>query len=167
MKKQFPAVYQVAEVLKLYRPKTTGGGILSVAHGGVGFRLHDGRTFVLHRTPAFDTHISSYEEFKAGQEVTATPISLSGLNDILGRAELIFEQRSKYSIFTNCEHLTNFVLDGVTESEQLKAGMLGLGGGVVLSLTALAKQPTWVKLLATGVCVAGAVHYQKTKQLGY
>ena len=59
----------ITHIYELYRPKATGG-ILSVAHGSVGFETTNDDMIVLHRTPDNHTHLSSYQEFKAGQEVT-------------------------------------------------------------------------------------------------
>lgn len=157
----------IAEVFEIYRRKTASTGIFSVAHAGVGFKLLDGSKWVLHRTPGNNTHISNYEDFLMGETPTIRELIVDDIADIIQRAEAIYGNSTQYSIFKNCEHLKNFVLFGKAESEQLKAGALGLGGGVALSVTALSKQPTWVKILATGICVAGAIHVQKRKQLGY
>lgn len=116
----------VVAVYELYRPKLSGG-VLSVAHNGVSFELTDGSHVVLHRTPENHTHLSSYDEFSAGQNVTFQKIQSSNLSTIIERAQTTLKINSPYGLFNNCEHLAGFVLRGEATSDQLKSALIGSG----------------------------------------
>jgi hypothetical protein len=120
---------------------------------------------VLHRTPDHNTHISSYESFAAGQDVTITSHENIDLNLVTQRAKAIHRQDATYGVFKNCEHLSNFVLYGTAESEQLKTVLLGLGASSLLAAS-LKNQPGWVKAAVIVGGTAAAVALAKKKKIG-
>ena len=153
------------QIRVLHRPKV-GGGILSVAHAAVEFIYANGENLVLHRTPDNHTHVSSYEEFAAGQEVTAKVVDPQNIDELMQRANFTLAQGKSYSaLFDNCEHLKSFVLFGKAESEQLKSAVIGAGLGYLFSETVLKNQPWWVKLLTVTGITAGALHLEKKSKL--
>jgi len=153
------------QIRVLHRPKV-GGGILSVAHAAVEFMYANGENHVLHRTPDNHTHVSSYEEFAAGQEVTAKVIDPQNIDELMQRANFTLAQGKSYSaLFDNCEHLKSFVLFGKAESEQLKTALIGIGAGYLLSETALKNQPWWLKLAVTAGLATFSLHLEKKSKL--
>lgn len=161
--KQLPA--NPTQIRTLHRPKV-GGGIFSVAHAAVEFIYADGESHVLHRTPDNHTHVSSYEEFAAGQEVTAKVVDPQNIDALMQRANFTLIKNKQYSpVFSNCEHLKSFVLFGKAESEQLKSAVIGAGLGYLFSETVLKNQPWWIKLLTVTGATAGALHLEKKSKL--
>ncbi|KZZ46656.1 hypothetical protein A3759_00540 [Thalassolituus sp. HI0120] len=153
------------QVRVLHRPKV-GGGILSVAHAAIEFLYANSERYVLHRTPDNNTHISSYKDFAAGQEVTAKVFDPQNIDALMQRANFTLTQGKSYSaLFDNCEHLKSFVLFGETESEQLKSALIGGGGGALLAATLLKDKHWWVKLLAVTGGAAAALHLEKKSKL--
>jgi hypothetical protein len=155
----------ITEIFELYRPKVSGIGLLSVAHAGIGLKKGNGEVIVLHRTPDHNTHISSYESFAAGQDVTINQCKNIDLDLVTQRAEAIHGQGDTYSVFKNCEHLSNFVLHGTAESEQLKAALIGLGISSLIAVS-LKNQSNWVKAAVLVSGTAAAVALAKKKKIG-
>jgi hypothetical protein len=108
----------IIRVYELYRPKVSGG-ILSVAHAGVGFEDQLGNVVVLHRTPGNNTHISRYEEFAAGQKVSIKATFKSNQNTIDRAHQLLINGKSYKALTNNCEHLVDFILGRKITSEQV------------------------------------------------
>lgn len=153
----------ITHVYELYRPKVTGG-ILSVAHGSVGFETTSGDIIVLHRTPDNHTHLSSYQEFKAGQEVTIKSKRTYN-HEITERARQVLTNGKPYRALTNnCEHLVNFVLKGETTSEQVKNTVISAGLGYLLLDTL--EKPTKTKLIGAGIIGLAGFYFSKKKKLG-
>ncbi|MEQ3692778.1 MAG: hypothetical protein ABNH16_05040 [Thalassolituus sp.] len=155
----------IVRIFKLYRPKVSAG-ILSVAHGGVCFEFDTGYTVVLHRTPENLTHLSSLEEFGAGQEVTKVVLPENTYESIMLRANATLQANVSYSVlFSNCEHLLNFVIHGKAESEQLRAAVIGLGVGYLLTNIVLKNQPPLLKGLAIAAGLAITINMAKKSKL--
>jgi hypothetical protein len=149
----------------LYREKI-GGGLVSVAHTGIEFSYHSGESYVLHRTPDNHSHISSPEEFSAGEVVTSKEIVINENFQVIERANLILDKNDTYSpFFNNCEHLQSFVLKGEAKSEQLKSLLIGGGLTYLLCETALKDQPGWVKGLVVLGGGLAALHLEKKSKL--
>jgi nitrite reductase/ring-hydroxylating ferredoxin subunit len=130
----------------------------------VGFEDELGHIVVLHRTPANHTHLSSYKEFAAGQEVTHKSI-ITDINDhYLERALIMLNNNQAYqALSNNCEHLSNFVLYGKVASEQVKGALASAGLGYLL-LTALDK-PAKTKVIGAILLGLGGVLISKSKKL--
>jgi len=154
----------IVAVHELYRPKVSGG-VLSVAHSGVGFEMADGNHVVLHRTPENHTHLSTYEEFRAGQNVTAREIQSNNLPAIVERAQTVIKVNGRYGLFNNCEHLAGFVLRGEATSDQLKTAVIGSGFGYLLAQAVNKDMHPLAKVavvIGTGVL---ALHVEKNSKL--
>lgn len=155
----------IVAVHELYRPKVSGG-VLSVAHSGVGFVMADGNHVVLHRTPENHTHLSTYEEFSAGQNVTSQKIQSSNLIAIVERANVALKKNTSYgALFNNCEHLAGVVLRGEATSDQLKAVVIGSGLGYLLAHAVNKDMPPLAKVALVAASGALALHIEKRSQL--
>lgn len=153
----------VVNIYELYRPKVSGG-ILSVAHAGVGFEESDGNITVLHRTPENGTHISSYQDFSANQIVNKSLVNLAAKQDILIRANYLQANNQGYKPLThNCEHLVNYVLHGKVTSEQVKNSLVT--AGVSYGLLHLVEKPTKQKLVISGLMGLFSLLLTKSKKL--
>lgn len=150
-------------IYKLYRPKVSGG-ILSVAHAGVGFEDVSGNIAVLHRTPDNGTHISSYKDFSANQTVTKTLIKSSPDENIVKRAKYLLSNKREYAALTNnCEHLVSFVLCGRVNSEQVRNSLLA--AGLSYGLLHFSEKTTTTKLLISSAIGLGALLLTKRSKL--
>lgn len=161
--KQLPS--NPIQIRVLHRPKV-GGGILSVAHSGIEFMYASEVRYVLHRTPDNDTHLSSYNDFSAGQKVTSQKVATQNIPELMKRANSALNCDKSYSaVFENCEHLTSFVLYGRMESEQLKYAMIGVALGWIGTQVLFKDKPWWVK----SAIIAGsgflALNIKKTSKL--
>ena len=155
----------VVAVYELYRPKLSGG-VLSVAHNGVGFELTDGNHVVLHRTPENHTHLSSYDEFSAGQNVTSQKIQSGNLSTIVERANAALKKNTAYgALFSNCEHLTGFVLRGEAASDQLKSALIGSGLTYLLAQVVNKDMHPLAKAALVAAGGALALHIEKNSKL--
>jgi len=147
---------------ELYRSKISGG-VLSVAHAGVGFEDYLGNKVVLHRTPDRNTHLSSYSDFAANQEVTIKT-TLAANKNIIERAQHILENGHTYAALTNnCEHLVDFVLGRKMASEQVRNTTITTLGS--FGLFHLMDMPIKTQLIAAGLVGAFSFWYTKNRKL--
>ena len=112
------------------------GDILSRRKGLVmhrGVALGNGQ--VLHNTPSRGEHISTVEEFRAGQRLHVERRSWSQRRRALDQASRY--RGRHYRLFTNnCEHTATRVAGDRARSPQLRGWVLGLGvAGATLALT--------------------------------
>ncbi len=149
-------------IYELYRTKVSGG-VLSVAHAGVGFEDALGNKVVLHRTPDHNTHLSRQDDFAANQEVTIKR-TLAANQNIIERAQHILDNGHAYAALTNnCEHLVDFVLGREIVSEQVRNTTIATLG--TFGLLHLVKIPTKTKLITAGVAGILAFLYTKRRKL--
>lgn len=149
-------------IYELYRSKVSGG-ILSVAHSGVGFEDVFGNIVVLHRTPDNNTHLSTEEDFSANQKVTVKG-EFPADSSTLKRAQHILDHGQAYSALTNnCEHLVDFVLGREVKSEQVRNTVMAVLG--TYSLGHLLKLPTKNKVIVAGVAGLFTLLMTKRKKL--
>ncbi|MEM1434874.1 MAG: hypothetical protein AAGG11_12510 [Pseudomonadota bacterium] len=117
------------------------GDILSRRKGPVmhhGVALGNGQ--VLHNTPSRGEHISTLEEFRAGQRLRVERRSYAERERALARAARY--RGGRYNLITNnCEHTTYRLADDSSHSPQLRGWLLGVGAaGATLALT---RHPGW------------------------
>jgi len=108
----------LVSVTKVYRKKVSG----LVAHAGLMLNFEQGEQLVLHTNPEKNTHLSTIEEFSAG-EVLVTKESFNATDTISDRIICRLFKGLKYSVFNNCEHLVNEILTGRPTSAQLKTSL--------------------------------------------
>jgi len=94
----------------LFRPKFFG--FMKLEHVGVVVP----QNMVLHNTPERGEHVSTVQEFAAGQAVR---VQKTGSNsaDVLSRANKVLADPKRYNpAFRNCEHTAFEVISGVAKS---------------------------------------------------
>jgi len=149
-------------IYELYRSKVSGG-VLSVAHAGVGFEDALGNKVVLHRTPDHNTHLSSQDDFSANQEVTIKR-TLAANKNILERAQHVLDNGHAYAALTNnCEHLVDFVLGREIVSEQVRNTTIATLGA--FGLLHLMEKPTKTILAVSGLVGVLTFLYTKKRKL--
>lgn len=117
------------------------GDIVSRRKGFVmhrGIALGDGR--VLHNTPFKGEHISSEEEFSAGQRLYVTRMERAARQRALLHAETDAGGRRYSLLGNNCEHTVSRAIGAEPESPQLREWVVGLVAGA--ALLALTRSPT-------------------------
>lgn len=107
-----------------------------VMHRGIA--LGDGR--VLHNTPFKGEHISSEEDFSAGQRLYVTRMDRAARQRALLHAETDSHGRRYSLLGNNCEHTVSRAIGGEPESPQLREWVVGLVAGA--ALLALTRSPT-------------------------
>jgi hypothetical protein len=113
------------------------GDIVSRRKGVVmhrGIALGDGR--VLHNTPFKGEHISSEEEFRAGQRLHVTRMDRAARQRALLHAEMDAGGRRYSLLDNNCEHTVSRAIGAEPDSPQLREWVVGLvAGAALLALT--------------------------------
>ncbi len=113
------------------------GDVVSRRKGFVmhrGIALGDGR--VLHNTPFKGEHISSEEEFSAGQRLYVTRMDRTARQRALLHAQMDAAGRPYHLLANNCEHTVSRAIGGEAESPQLRGWVVGLvAGAALLALT--------------------------------
>ena len=113
------------------------GDIVSRRKGFVmhrGIALGDGR--VLHNTPFKGEHISSEEEFRAGQRLHVTRMDRAARQNALLHAEADAHARGYSLLANNCEHTVSRAIGAEPDSPQLREWVVGLvAGAALLALT--------------------------------
>ncbi len=97
-----------------------------VMHKGVVMR--DGR--VLHNTPFKGEHVTTMEDFKAGQRLYVERQSVEARRRALRAADLE-TVRGYHLLRNNCEHTAHRATTGKAHSPQLRSWLVGIGAGAV------------------------------------
>lgn len=75
-----------------------------------------GRNTVFHNTPVRGEHLSTLEDFAAGQEITAHPTG-ANQNQVLSRLRQALASPKRYNPFSrNCQHSASAVIKGAALS---------------------------------------------------
>lgn len=147
-------------VTKVYRKKVSG----LVAHAGLVLNFELGEQLVLHRNPENNTHLSTIEEFSAG-EVLVIKESFNATQTISDRIISRLFTDFKYSVFNNCEHLVNEIITGCPTSAQLKTSLAvsAVGTALVACKASYRSVPT---LLFSALVFGGiGLYLEKQNQL--
>jgi|TARA_R110001583_G_scaffold44599_6_gene141443 hypothetical protein len=128
-------------VTKVYRKKVSG----LVAHAGLELNFSMGEQLVLHTRPDKNTHLSTVEEFSAGEKLVKKT-SINATQAIVDRINSRLSANFKYSVFNNCEHLASGVLTGRSTSAQLKTSltMSAIGTTLVACKASYRNVPTLI-----------------------
>ncbi len=105
-------------VTKVYRKKVSG----LVAHAGLELDFERGEKLVLHTSPDKNIHLSTVDDFSAGEKLVRKTC-INATQAIIDRINSRLSCNVKYSVFNNCEHLASEVLTGSSTSAQLKASL--------------------------------------------
>lgn len=127
-------------VTKVYRKKVSG----LVAHAGLELNFSMGEGLILHTSPDKNTHLSTIEEFSAGEKLVKKT-SINATQAIVDRINSRLFAGFKYSVFNNCEHLASGVLTGRPTSAQLKTTLTLSALGIV-TVASKANNPNIVNL---------------------
>lgn len=114
-------------VTKVYRKKVSG----LVAHVGLELNFDLGDKLVLHTNPDRNTHLSTVEEFSAGEKLVKKS-NIIATQAIVDRINKKLSTKLKYSVANNCEHLVSEVLTGSPTSAQLRASVTASAFGTAL-----------------------------------
>ncbi len=100
-----------------------------VLHKGVA--LGDG--LILHNTPSRGEHISSEQDFLAGNRMGVINLERSARQRALSRAQSVenVSTRSYHLLRNNCEHTVSRTTTGKASSPQLKAWLFGVGAAAL------------------------------------
>ncbi|SGZ08106.1 Putative uncharacterized protein [Moritella viscosa] len=150
----------LVSVTKVYRKKVSG----LVAHAGVELNFEQGEPLVLHTNPENNTHISSIEEFLAG-EVLVRKTTIAATQAIVDRINKRLSTKFKYSLADNCEHLVSEVLTGRPTSAQLKTSLTLSALGTVLFACKETNRNVPTLLFAALVCGGVGLYLEKQNQL--
>jgi hypothetical protein len=149
----------LVKVRQLYRPKASGW----VAHNGLELVIADGTRKVFHNSPMTGPTICSYEDFAESLPVTEKRDETTNLDVISQRISALLEQKRKYHVVDfNCEHAVSWVLDGVSNSPQVRGTLSGgiLLGGVCWLLGGNAKQVAAAVGIGAGVGLLNSKAHQ-------
>jgi hypothetical protein len=150
----------LVSVTKVYRKKVSG----LVAHAGVELNFEQGEQLVLHTNPENNTHISTIEEFLAG-EVLVRKTTIAATQTIVDRINKRLSTNFKYSLGDNCEHLVSEVLTGRPTSAQLKTSLTVSLAGTALVACKAANRNATTLLFAALVFGGVGLYLEKQSQL--
>jgi hypothetical protein len=147
-------------VTKVYRKKVSG----LVAHAGLELNFAQGEQLVLHTSPDKNTHLSTVEEFSAGEDLVKKA-KVNASQAIVDRINNRLSTNFKYSLFNNCEHLASEVLTGRPTSAQLKTSLtVSLIGTALVALKSANRNMQILSIAALGFGLLG-LYIEKQKQL--
>lgn len=150
----------LVSVTKVYRKKMSG----LVAHAGLELNFEMGEKLVLHTSPDKDTHVSTVEEFSAG-EMLVKKSSINATQAIVDRINSRLSANFKYSVFNNCEHLASEVLTGKPTSAQLKTSLtVSLIGTALIGCKSANRNIQTLSVAALGFGLLG-LYMEKQNQL--
>jgi hypothetical protein len=150
----------LVSVTKVYRKKMSG----IVAHAGLELNFSMGEQLVLHTSPDKNTHLSTVEEFSAGEKLVKKS-SINATQAIVDRINSRLSANFKYSVFNNCEHLTSEVLTGKPTSAQLKASLtVSLIGTALIACKSANRNIQTLSVAALGFGLLG-LYMEKQNQL--
>jgi hypothetical protein len=153
-------VLVLVSVTKVYRKKMSG----LVAHAGLELNFEMGEKLVLHTSPDKDTHVSTVEEFSAG-EMLVKKTSINATQAIVDRINSRLSANFKYSVFNNCEHLASEVLTGKPTSAQLKTSLtISLVGTALIACKSANRSIQTLSVAALGFGLLG-LYMEKQNQL--
>jgi len=150
----------LVSVTKVYRKKVSG----LVAHAGLELNFDMGDKLVLHTSPDKNTHLSTIEEFSAGEKLVKKT-SINATQAIVDRINSRLSANFKYSVFNNCEHLASGVLTGRPTSAQLKTSLTVSAFGTALVACKEANRNVLTLLFAALVCGGIGLYLEKQNQL--
>ncbi len=101
-------------------------------HEHLGVAWFDGR--VLHNSPRYGEHLSSWEEFAAGKPVRVRPEVACDRGQLLANGQAVLQAPRGYHVLrNNCEHTAHYVVDGRARSPQLvRWALVGLLGALIV-----------------------------------
>jgi hypothetical protein len=147
-------------VTKVYRKKVSG----LVAHAGLELNFEQGEQLVLHTSPDKNAHLSTVEEFSAGEDLVKKA-KVNANQAIVDRINNRLSNNFKYSLFNNCEHLASEVLTGRPTSAQLKTTLtVSLIGTALVALKSTNRNRQILSIAALGFGFLG-LYIEKQKQL--
>jgi hypothetical protein len=147
-------------VTKVYRNKVSGW----VAHTGLILNFEQGEQLVLHTSPDKNTHVSTVEDFSAGEELVKKT-SINATQEIVDRIISRLSANFKYSVFNNCEHLASEVLTGKPTSAQLKTTLtVSLVGTALIACKSANRNIQTLSVAAFGFGLLG-LYMEKQNQL--
>jgi len=150
----------LVSVTKVYRKKMSG----LVAHAGVELNFSMGKQLVLHASPDKNTHLSTVEEFSAGEKLVKKT-SINATQAIVDRINSRLSANFKYSVFNNCEHLASGVLTGRPTSAQLKTSLtISLVGTAIIACNSANRNIQTLSVVALGFGLLG-LYMEKQNQL--
>jgi hypothetical protein len=150
----------LVSVTKVYRKKMSG----IVAHAGLELNFAMGEQLVLHTSPDKNTHLSTVEEFSAGEKLVKKS-SINATQAIVDRINTRLSANFKYSVFNNCEHLTSEVLTGKSTSAQLKTSLtVSLIGTALIACKSANRNIQTLSVAALGFGLLG-LYMEKQNQL--
>ena len=135
-----------------------------VAHAGVELKFDQGEPLVLHTNPENNTHISTIEEFLAGEAIVRRT-TISATQAIADRIKKRLSTKSKYSLTDNCEHLASEVLTGKPTSAQLKTSLTVSALGTALVACKKTNRNVLTLLFSALVCGGVGLYLEKQNQL--
>jgi hypothetical protein len=150
----------LVSVSKVYRRKVSG----LVAHAGLELRFEMGEQLVLHTSPDKNTHLSTVEEFSAGEKLVKKT-SINATQAIVDRINSRLSSNFQYSVFNNCEHLASEVLTGRPTSAQLKTSLtVSLVGTALIACKSANRNIQTLSVAALGFGLLG-LYMEKQNQL--
>ena len=150
----------LVSVTKVYRKKVSG----LVAHAGLMLYFEQGEQLVLHTSPDKNTHLSTVEEFSAGEKLVKKA-SINATQTIVDRINSRLSANFKYSVFNNCEHLASGVLTGSATSARLKTSLtVSLVGTALIACKSANRNIQTLSVAALGFGLLG-LYMEKQNQL--
>lgn len=101
-------------------------------HEHLGIAWFDGR--VLHNSPRYGEHLSSWEEFAAGKPVRVRTQGVCDRARLLANGRAVLQAPRGYHLLrNNCEHTAHYVVGGCARSPQLvRWALVALLGALVV-----------------------------------